>query len=202
MVYHATPPSDGLPTACGVPLMPLRVGGAQQGGAGEGDDVVQEALDAFRANVLFRSFDVESPADKLLIYVTLFLSSCLRRFAAAGAGGAAEAERLAYAAAHEPFPYPGQAGFPLPGLFSAPQSKEEGGEVLSCVWGEAAWAQCAALLSARQPAQPCLPGCLQTPSESTWRSCGRRRGGGWWGGALEWTGGCAGTGRPLRAAAS
>lgn len=135
MVYHATPGSDDLPTACSVPLMPLR--GAAKGpappqaeGGADQADVVQEAMDAFRANVLFRSFDVVSPADKLLIYVTLAISCCLQRFAAAGPSlSAAEAGRLAYAWAHEPFPCPGQAGFPLPGLFSAPQSKEEGGEV-------------------------------------------------------------------------
>lgn len=35
-------------------------------------DIVDEALFYFRANVLFRSFEVKNDADRILVYVTLF----------------------------------------------------------------------------------------------------------------------------------
>ena len=37
-------------------------------------DVVDEALKFFKANVLFRNFEVTCPSDKTLIYLTLFIS--------------------------------------------------------------------------------------------------------------------------------
>ena len=42
-------------------------------------DVVDEAISFFRANVLFRNFEVKGPADKLLLYLTLYISACLKR---------------------------------------------------------------------------------------------------------------------------
>ncbi len=41
-------------------------------------DVIDEALAFFRANVLFRSFEVKGASDKLLVYLTLYIGSCLR----------------------------------------------------------------------------------------------------------------------------
>lgn len=38
-----------------------------------GPDIVDEAVDYFRANVLFRSFEVKGPADRVLVYLTLFI---------------------------------------------------------------------------------------------------------------------------------
>ena len=41
--------------------------------AGDEVDVVDEALALFRANVLFRNFEVHGSADRVLIYLTLFI---------------------------------------------------------------------------------------------------------------------------------
>lgn len=43
------------------------------------EDVVDQAITLFRANVLFRDFDVRGAGDKLLIYLTLYISACLQR---------------------------------------------------------------------------------------------------------------------------
>lgn len=40
-------------------------------------DCVDEILLVFRANVLFRNFEIKGPADRVLIYGTLFISECL-----------------------------------------------------------------------------------------------------------------------------
>ncbi len=36
-------------------------------------DVVDEAIDFFRANVLFKSFEIKGGADRVLVYLTLFI---------------------------------------------------------------------------------------------------------------------------------
>ena len=36
-------------------------------------DIVDEAIDYFRANVLFRSFEMEGAADRVLAYLTLYI---------------------------------------------------------------------------------------------------------------------------------
>jgi len=37
------------------------------------DDVVDEAIRLFRANVLFRNFEVQGGGDRILVYLTLFI---------------------------------------------------------------------------------------------------------------------------------
>jgi actin related protein 2/3 complex subunit 3 len=40
-------------------------------------DIIDEALIYFRANVLFKNFPIKGEADKLLVYITVFISKCL-----------------------------------------------------------------------------------------------------------------------------
>jgi actin related protein 2/3 complex subunit 3 len=40
-------------------------------------DIIEEALIYFRANTLFKNFQILGDADKLLIYITVFISKCL-----------------------------------------------------------------------------------------------------------------------------
>lgn len=42
------------------------------------EDIVEEALYYFRANVLFRNYQIEGPADRSLIYLTFFIQQCLK----------------------------------------------------------------------------------------------------------------------------
>ncbi len=41
------------------------------------EDIIDETLNFFRANVLFRNFDVRGGADRTLIYLTLYTHQCL-----------------------------------------------------------------------------------------------------------------------------
>ena len=41
------------------------------------EDIIDETLTYFRANVLFRNFDVRGGADRTLIYLTLYAAQCL-----------------------------------------------------------------------------------------------------------------------------
>lgn len=42
-------------------------------------DVIDEAINYFRANVFFRNYEIKSEADRVLIYVTLYITDCLKR---------------------------------------------------------------------------------------------------------------------------
>lgn len=44
-------------------------------------DIINEALDLFRANALFRNFEIQGPADRLLIYLILFIGDVLTKIA-------------------------------------------------------------------------------------------------------------------------
>jgi actin related protein 2/3 complex subunit 3 len=40
-------------------------------------DIIDEALIYFRANILFKNFPIKGDADKLLVYITVFITKCL-----------------------------------------------------------------------------------------------------------------------------
>lgn len=83
-------------------------------------------LTSFRANVLFRKFEVKGSSDKLLVYLTLFISLCLKKLE--GCKSDAEGVKVLIMMGLEKFALPGEPGFPLNALFSAPQTKDEAGE--------------------------------------------------------------------------
>jgi actin related protein 2/3 complex subunit 3 len=41
-------------------------------------DIVDECLTLFRANVMFRNFEIKNSADRLLVYLTLYTSVILK----------------------------------------------------------------------------------------------------------------------------
>lgn len=93
-------------------------------------DIVDEAITFFRANVFFRNFDIKSPADKLLIYLTFYINLALKRLE--GCRTLAEGTKAIINLGLEKVPVPGEHGFPFPGLFSQPQSEEEAGKIMPC----------------------------------------------------------------------
>jgi actin related protein 2/3 complex subunit 3 len=42
-------------------------------------DIIDEGLIYFRANVLFKNFNIEGDADKLLVYIIVFIQKCLEK---------------------------------------------------------------------------------------------------------------------------
>ena len=47
----------------------------------EDEDIVDEAIQQFRANILFKNYDVRGPADKTLIFLTVFIQKLLETVA-------------------------------------------------------------------------------------------------------------------------
>jgi hypothetical protein len=46
---------------------------------GDAEDIIDETLSYFRANVLFRFFDFKSLSDRTMVYLTTFTQLCLTK---------------------------------------------------------------------------------------------------------------------------
>jgi len=96
------------------------------GGAGTGEDaevdIVDEALDFFKANVLFRNYEVKGPADRVLVYLTLYIQQCLTTIGLRSKG---DAEKELYQLAIGNFAIPGDRNFVLAGFVSNPKDRSE-----------------------------------------------------------------------------
>ena len=90
-------------------------------------DIIDESLTLFRANSLFRNFEIKGSADRTLIYLILYISDCLSRIGSPQAKNwnVGEATKQLITLALENFSLPGDAGFPMNGLFAPPASRTE-----------------------------------------------------------------------------
>ena len=126
MVYHSSLNDADAQTACGCALLPMKTttrGPAPIAPEG-GDDILDETLMYFKANVLFKHFEVKGAADRVLIYLTLYTTQCLQKLEKCP--NAMEGVKALTAMAHEQFRIPGDAGFALGSFFPAPASSQEG----------------------------------------------------------------------------
>lgn len=89
--------------------------------------IVDEALYLYRANIFFRNFDLKGPADRTLLYATLFLQECLQTVAAAKpVMTRKDAEKSLLITASAPsFAIPGEDKFNLSALFPSPANEKE-----------------------------------------------------------------------------
>lgn len=91
-------------------------------------DILGEAIELFRANSLFRNFEIKGGADRLLIYLILFISQCLTILATAKVPMSQnEAIKQLSTTAVDQFSLPGDAGFPLNNLYQPPANRMEAG---------------------------------------------------------------------------
>lgn len=120
---------DGL-QGIGMTLLPIKskIKGAAPSAPEDADDVIDEAINTFRANVLFASFDIQGGADRLLVYLTLYIQQCLCRLDAKGKSKA-EGQKIMFETAREAFPLPGETGWPLGGHFPTPKARQEADQV-------------------------------------------------------------------------
>ncbi|KAG6821515.1 hypothetical protein H0H93_000024 [Arthromyces matolae] len=101
-------------------------------------DIIDETLDLFRANSLFRNFEIKGPADRTLIILILFVSDCLAKL---GSGRTVptqiEAQKLLNTLSVDTFPVPGDANFALNAHYAPPASRSDAGEkgfILLFIW--------------------------------------------------------------------
>ncbi|ETW84144.1 hypothetical protein HETIRDRAFT_444095 [Heterobasidion irregulare TC 32-1] len=89
-------------------------------------DIIDETLDLFRANSLFRNFEIKGPADRLLIILILFISDCLAKLGSSRTTPSQlEATKTLNTLAVDSFPIPGDAHFPLNSHYAPPGSRPD-----------------------------------------------------------------------------
>ena len=96
-------------------------------------DIIDETLDLFRANSLFRNFEIKGPADRLLIILILYVSDCLAKIGSARVTPSQlEASKTLNTLSVDNFPIPGDAGFLLNAHYAPPSSRVDGGRSPPC----------------------------------------------------------------------
>ncbi|XP_036305248.1 actin-related protein 2/3 complex subunit 3 isoform X1 [Pipistrellus kuhlii] len=86
-------------------------------------DIVDEALYYFKANVFFKNYEIKNEADRTLIYITLYISECLKKLQKCNSKSQGEKEM--YTLGITNFPIPGEPGFPLNAIYAKPANKQE-----------------------------------------------------------------------------
>jgi len=108
-------------------ILPLKTkykGPAPTGSLGDDDmDIVDEALMYFKANVFFRNYEIKSEADRVLIYLTLYIIECLKKLDRCHSKNQGLKEMHSLAIAR--FELPGEAGFPLNAMYTKPADSRE-----------------------------------------------------------------------------
>lgn len=89
-------------------------------------DIIDEALRYFKANVLFRNFELNGAADKTLAYLTLFISEALQKI---GNCDLESAKKEMYSLSIADFWVPGHESWPLAGFTAKPASRAEQDQV-------------------------------------------------------------------------
>ncbi|KAI8149665.1 actin-related protein 2/3 complex subunit 3 [Fennellomyces sp. T-0311] len=85
------------------------------------EDIVDEAITLFRANCLFRNFEIKGNADRVLIYLILFISECLGKINKNMPQGDAFKQLSTLAVSN--FAIPGDPSFPLNAMYAAPTDR-------------------------------------------------------------------------------
>ncbi|KAL4882244.1 actin-related protein 2/3 complex subunit 3 [Aspergillus karnatakaensis] len=106
-----------------LPTLPAGVADIDIQPDNESYDCVDEILSLFRANVLFRNFEINGPADRMLIYGTLFITECLGKVKSTMT--LREAEKALTNVALDSFAIPGDASFPLNQAFEPPRDRQD-----------------------------------------------------------------------------
>ncbi|KAH9833733.1 actin-related protein ARPC3 [Rhodofomes roseus] len=89
-------------------------------------DIIDETLDLFRANSLFRNFEIKGPADRLLIVLILFVSDCLAKIGSARTvPNQLEANKMLNTLSVDNLPIPGDATFALNAHYAPPASRAD-----------------------------------------------------------------------------
>lgn len=86
------------------------------------EDIIDEALFYFKSNMLFRTFTIKGDGDRLILYLTYFISQCLKKLVGATKDAA---KQILHAFAHDGFSAPGEGGFPFSAFFPQPADAAE-----------------------------------------------------------------------------
>ena len=77
MSYHSKFNGEQAELACGIPILPVTPKDSYNNMDPASHDIVDEAIQLYRANILFKNYKVKGPADRTVIYLTCFIQKCL-----------------------------------------------------------------------------------------------------------------------------
>ncbi|KAL4564038.1 hypothetical protein LXL04_028088 [Taraxacum kok-saghyz] len=115
----------GVSKACGCPLLPLKnqTTGHAPRLSDQGEDIVDEAIKLFRANVFFKHFDLKTPSDRILVYLTFYINMALKRLE--GCRTLTEGTKAIKNLSMENVYVPGEPGFSFSKIFPPFGSNKE-----------------------------------------------------------------------------
>ncbi|OAF71607.1 Arp2/3 complex subunit [Intoshia linei] len=128
MAYHSTFTNNNYKVIGDTALLPLRTkirGPAVK--TNENYDIIDEVLLFFKANILFKSFTIQSEADRTLIYITLYITEVLKK--AVKCQNKNNTVKELHSMSIEKFSIPGDQSFPLKGLYASPANRNEEAEI-------------------------------------------------------------------------
>ena len=77
MSYHSKFNSIAAPEeACGMPIYAFTATGVYNADAST-YDIVDEAIHLYRANIFFKNYPIEGPADRVTVFLTCYIQKCL-----------------------------------------------------------------------------------------------------------------------------
>lgn len=110
-----------------MPLKTKAKGPAPLENNAQNKDIIDEVLEYFKPNVLFRKYQIEGEADRVLIYLTVYVHQCLLRLERKNVQNRTEADKILFQLAQERFSLPGEGDFVLGGYYSPPANSTEKG---------------------------------------------------------------------------
>ncbi|KAK1144907.1 actin-related protein 2/3 complex subunit 3, partial [Acipenser oxyrinchus oxyrinchus] len=129
--YHSTLMDSNTKFIGNMALLPLRTqfkGPAPR--ETKDTDILDEAIYYFKANVFFKNYEIKNEADRTLIYVTLYISECLKKLQKCvdlplfSVQLRSQGEKEMYTLGITNFPMPGSP-VPLNGMYAKPSNKQE-----------------------------------------------------------------------------
>ena len=87
----------------------------------DGPDIIDEALQFFKANVFFKSYEVKGNADRVLIYLTLYIQECLKKIQRCQSKNEGSSQLQTLAVSN--FDLPGDPKFPLNAFYEKPSGR-------------------------------------------------------------------------------
>ena len=105
-------------------LLPLNTKFKGPAPPGDGStDIIEEAIYYFKANIFFKNYEIKGDADRVLIYLTLYISECLKKLQRCQSKeqGRKELQTLAVMA----FDIPGDPKFPLNAMYQKPNTRQD-----------------------------------------------------------------------------
>ncbi|XP_070572173.1 actin-related protein 2/3 complex subunit 3-A-like [Ptychodera flava] len=119
--YHS---SMEAPLSVGnMALMPLKTQFRGPAPKTTENDIIDDAIQFFKANVFFKNYEVKSTTDRTLIYITLYISECLKKLQRCQSKN--DGEKEMYTLAIRNWNIPGEPGFPLNAVYTKPNGRGE-----------------------------------------------------------------------------